>query len=400
MATLIHNPTERAGNSLEALHSAKTVVIKIGSSLLIKNGALNHAWVTALMQDILECRHRAQNVIIVCSGAVALGRRALATNSGSLTLEESQAAAAAGQIELAHGWREIMAAHQLTAAQILLTIDDTEQRRRYLNARATLETLLSYGAIPVINENDSVATQELRYGDNDRLAARVASMIGADCLVLLSDIDGLYRVAPAQGIAPDPNDHIERVDSLTHDILTMAGDAGSPHGRGGMRTKLEAAGIATDAGCHMVLASGREERPLHRLETGARSTFFPAAGSPRSARKNWIRGALVPTGKLHIDTGAQNALAKGRSLLPVGVVRIDGKFERGDCVTIIGPDGQELGRGLTAYGYKDAARIKGNQSVQIAEILGYHGRTEIIHRDNLVLSGDQTIDDASEGNVE
>ncbi len=392
MATLKteEHKTHGADNSLSAIRSAHTLVIKIGSSLLIKDGGLNREWIMALTEDIQTCRGRGQNIILVCSGAVALGRRALAAASGLamsglLTLEESQAAAAAGQIELAHGWREIMAAHKLIAAQILLTIDDTEQRRRYLNARATLQTLLDYGAIPVINENDSVATQELRYGDNDRLAARVASMIGADCLLLLSDIDGLYRTIPRDGKPSDPADHVQRVEALTPDILKMAGEAGSPHGSGGMRTKLEAARIATDAGCHMVLASGRDFHPLVRLEKGERSTFFPAQASPGSARKNWIRGALVPTGQIYIDTGAQAALLEGRSLLPVGMVKLAGTFERGDCVSIIGPDGSELGRGLSAYSHLDAQRIKGQQSIQIEHILGYRGRTEIIHRDNLVL---------------
>ncbi len=390
MASLTLDSTKTATNALSALQSAETLVIKIGSSLLIKDGVLNRAWVDGLVKDILVCRERGQNIILVSSGAVALGRRALATSEGTLTLEESQAAAAAGQIELAHGWREIMAAHHLTAAQILLTIDDTEQRRRYLNARATLDTLLSYGAIPVINENDSVATQELRYGDNDRLAARVASMVGADCLILLSDIDGLYRTAPKAGTPLKADDHIARVDTITPDILTMAGDAGSPHGSGGMRTKLDAARIATDAGCHMVLTSGRKPRPLQEIEKGARSTFFPAPASPRSARKNWIRGALVPNGQIHIDQGAQDALHDGRSLLPVGIVKVTGAFERGDCVTLIGPDGSELGRGLSAYSHLDVEQIKGRQSVQIEHILGYRGRSEIIHRDNLVLTTEGT----------
>jgi len=378
-----------ASLSLAAIQNAKTLVIKIGSSLLIEDGQLNSKWVSALIDDIAACHDRGQKVVLVSSGAVALGRAALNVGPRPLTLEESQAAAAAGQIALAHGWQSLLEKRQMVAAQILLTVDDTEQRRRYLNARATLKTLLQLGAVPIINENDTVATQELRYGDNDRLAARVASMVGSQCLVLLSDIDGLYRKAPEAGALPDPEAHIEIIEELTSDILDMAGDAGSPHGSGGMKTKLEAARIAGEGGCDMVLASGKPMRPIKALENGARSTFFKALNTPYSARKSWIAGALTPTGRLKIDSGASSALASGRSLLPVGLTKIEGTFERGDCVLIIGPDNREIGRGLCAYSSDDTHLIAGKQSAEIQDILGYIGRSEVIHRDDLVLNKEE-----------
>jgi glutamate 5-kinase len=371
--------------SANAVTAAQRLVIKIGSALLIKDGKLNATWVSSLVADIAACKARGQEVIVVSSGAVALGRAALNVGSKSLTLEESQAAAAAGQIALAHGWQARLAEQDLKAAQVLLTIEDTETRRRYLNARATLNTLLRLGAVPIINENDTVATQELRYGDNDRLAARVASMVSADCLILFSDIDGLYRVAPKAGAQLNPDDHIAEIDDISPDILAMAGEAGSPHGSGGMKTKLEAARIASDGGCHMVLTTGHPQNPLTRLLEGGRATFFRAPSNAQSARKAWISGALTPAGHLVIDSGAVAALAAGRSLLPVGIAQIKGYFERGDCVLICDPDGNELGRGLTAYSSEDAARIIGRKSDAIAKILGYTGRTEIIHRDDLIL---------------
>lgn len=377
--------------SASAVAQAQRLVIKIGSALLIKNGKLNSAWVTSLVADIAACKARGQDVIIVSSGAVALGRAALNVVDKSLTLEESQAAAAAGQIALAHGWQSLLAEQGLTAAQVLLTIDDTETRRRYLNARATLNTLVRLGAIPIINENDTVATQELRYGDNDRLAARVASMVGADCLILFSDIDGLYRVAPKAGERPNPEDHIAEIDEISPDILAMAGDAGSPHGSGGMKTKLEAARIASEGGCNMVLTSGHPLNPIAQLLDGARATFFRSSATAHSARKSWISGALTPTGQLIIDAGAVTALAAGRSLLPVGVVAIKGHFERGDCVLVCDTNGNELGRGLSAYSSEDATLILGRKSSAIAKILGYTGRKEIIHRDDLVLKREDQI---------
>lgn len=376
-------------SSAHAVLNARRVVIKIGSALLIRDGRLNAQWITTLITDIAACRARGQDVIIVCSGAVALGRAALGVGSKSLTLEESQAAAAAGQIALAHGWQDLLGERDLTAAQILLTIDDTEIRRRYLNARGTINTLLRLGAVPVINENDTVATQELRYGDNDRLAARVASMVGADCLILFSDIDGLYRTAPQPGQKPNLQDHIAEITELTPSILAMAGAAGSPHGSGGMKTKLEAARIAMEGGCHMVLTTGHPAHPIRTLEEGGQASFFRAAASPHSARKSWIAGALTPTGSIFIDAGASRALLQGRSLLPVGVIRLEGTFERGDCVRIYDAHGVELGRGLSAYTSTDAALIIGKKSETIASVLGYTGRTELVHRDDLVLKKEE-----------
>jgi glutamate 5-kinase len=385
-AETVGDATNYAGGA--AIERSKRLVIKIGSSLLIRDGQLNKQWVESLIEDIDQYRSQGTQIIIVSSGAVALGRVTLELGAGSLTLEESQAAAGAGQITLAHGWQSMLAARNFKAAQILLTIDDTEQRRRYLNARNTLDTLLSLGVIPVINENDTVATQELRYGDNDRLAARVASMISADCVLLLSDIDGLYRNAPVDGETLNHEDHISEVGELTAEILSMAGDAGSPHGSGGMRTKLEAVRIARDSGCHVVLASGKPLNPITSLTNGAKSTLFRAHASPLSARKNWIAGGLTPMGKVQIDAGAYRALQQDKSLLPIGVTHIMGQFERGDSVLILDPDGQEIGRGLSAYNSEDAINIMGQQSDYIADLVGFKGRIELIHRDDLVMIKD------------
>lgn len=364
------------------LERAKRIVVKIGSSLLTgTDGRLNGPWLRALAEDIAAMRRRGQDVLIVSSGAIALGRNALRLPAGSLKLEESQAAAAAGQIHLAHAFQEALGEHGATVAQVLLTLGDTEQRRRYLNARGTLATLLKIGAVPVINENDTVATSEIRYGDNDRLAARVAGMISADCLVLLSDVDGLYTRAPHE---PDAS-HIPEVAAITPEIEAMAGDAGSDLSRGGMRTKIEAAHIAVDAGCHMVIASGKTVHPLRAIEDGARCTWFDAHDNPATARKRWIGGALKTLGAFVIDDGASRALAEGRSLLPAGIVRVTGSFGRGDAVAVKNGDGREIARGLSAYSSEDAARIKGHKSGEIERLLGYRGRTEMIHRDDLVL---------------
>jgi glutamate 5-kinase len=365
------------------IQNAEIIVIKVGSSLLIKDGQLNQAWLSALAADLADARARGQKVMIVSSGAVALGSHSLGLARDELTIEQSQAAAAAGQIDLAHGWKEALAPVGCAAAQILLTLRDTEQRRRYLNARRTVQSLLDLGVIPIVNENDTVATQELRYGDNDRLAARVAGMISADCLVLLSDVDGLYTAAPEADPEAKP---ISVVDEIDDDILAMAGGSGSAFGSGGMVTKLEAARICMQAGCHMVLADGRVQRPLQALQAGAQATLFRAHEGPRTARQNWISGSLEPKGSLHIDAGAQAALLDGNSLLPVGVSAIDGTFERGDCVSILGPDGQDLARGLSAYASQDALRIMGQPSSAIAAQLGYHGRSEMIHRDDMVIN--------------
>jgi len=361
---------------------ARLVVIKVGSSLLIGDDGLDIGRLAGLAQDIADLRASGTRVIVVSSGAVGLGARQLGLAREAMTLEQSQAAAAVGQIALARGWQEAMAQVDIPVAQILLTIEDTEQRRRYLNARNTVHSLLDLGAVPVINENDTVATQELRYGDNDRLAARVAGMVSADCLLLLSDIDGFYTGNP------DTDDHaqlIAQVDELTPQLRAMAGGSGSAYGSGGMVTKLEAADIAMRAGCHMVLTTGRPVRPLQALREGGRSTLFRASDNPYGARKNWIAGSLQPAGSLHIDAGALDALQQGKSLLPVGIKSVEGRFERGDCVHIVGPDGAPVGRGLSAYASADALLIIGRPSGQISDILGFQGRAEMVHRDDLVM---------------
>jgi glutamate 5-kinase len=366
------------------LTEAKRVVIKVGSALLVdaEKGRLNRAWLESFAADVARLRKRGQEVILVSSGAIALGRRHLGLNAGKLKLEESQAAAAVGQIRLAHAYKELLEAHDITVAQILLTLGDTEQRRRYLNARGTLNTLLSLGSVPVINENDTVATAEIRYGDNDRLAARVAQMTGADCLILLSDIDGLYTANPAEN--PDA-DFIARVLEITPAIEAMAGGTGSNMGSGGMQTKIAAAKIAVGAGCHLCIAKGAVLHPMQRIEEGARCTWFVPSSTPLATRKQWIAGTLRPAGAIVVDDGAVRALLGGKSLLPAGVTRAVGRFDRGDTVSIIGPDGTEVARGICAYSDSDAARIIGRQSGDIEKVLGFRGRDEIVHRDDLVL---------------
>ncbi len=370
----------------QGLALARRVVIKIGSSLLVQpsTGRIHRSWLEALCEDIAHMRSRGQQVVLVSSGAIALGRRILNMNEGILRLEESQAAAAAGQVALAHAYSETLSASDLHVAQVLLTLSDTEQRRRYLNARNTLKTLLDLGAVPVVNENDTVATEEIRYGDNDRLAARVAQLVSADCLVLLSDIDGLYSADP--GVDPDAR-LIPLVNELTPEIEALAGESRSGMGRGGMVTKLIAARIALGAGCHVAIANGRLERPLLAMERGGRCTWFVRHRSPAAARKQWIAGSLKPLGSLQLDQGAMTALEAGKSLLPAGVTAVRGEFERGDAVALTGPDGRVLGHGLSAYTSVEAASIAGCQSHEIAGILGYGGRDELIHRDDLVLFG-------------
>ncbi|MBL4739773.1 MAG: glutamate 5-kinase [Sneathiella sp.] len=365
--------------------SAKRIVIKIGSALLVdgQTGLLRKTWLTALAHDIAAMRKRGQEVLIVSSGSIAMGRNVLGLKPGPLKLEESQAAAAAGQIQLAHAYQEILATVELTVAQILLTLSDTEERRRYLNARSTLSTLLALGAIPVINENDTVATSEIRYGDNDRLAARVAQMIGADSLILLSDVNGLYSADPTRN--PDAR-FIPEVTKISDEIVAMAGGVQTSVGSGGMVTKLKAAQIATAAGCHMYITDGRTQNPLHAMENGARYTCFIAQDTPRSARKKWIAGSLGSHGSLVVDAGAENALQRGNSLLPAGVTGVTGSFQRGDLVTLYNQDERELGKGICAYSSDDALRIIGHKSGEIVEILGYSGRDEMIHRDELALN--------------
>jgi glutamate 5-kinase len=363
---------------------AKRVVVKVGSSLLVDGdkGRLNRSWLESFAQDVARLRKRGQEVILVSSGAIALGRRHLGLSAGKLRLEESQAAAAVGQIRLAHAYKELLDVHEITVAQILLTLGDTEQRRRYLNARGTLNTLLSLGAVPVINENDTVATAEIRYGDNDRLAARVAQMVGADCLILLSDIDGLYTANPNE----DPDAvFIARVLEITPAIEAMAGGTASIMGSGGMQTKIAAAKIAVGAGCHLCIAKGASQHPLKRIEDGERCTWFVPSSTPVATRKQWIAGTLKPTGAIAVDEGAVRALMAGKSLLPAGVTRSLGRFERGDTVSIVGPDGTEVARGICAYSDSDTARIMGRKSADIESVLGFRGRDEIVHRDDLVV---------------
>jgi glutamate 5-kinase len=367
-----------------ALAEAKRLVVKIGSALLVDeaSGALRQDWLNALADDLAVQNERGAEVIVVSSGSIALGRRHLGLTRKAVRLEEQQAAAATGQIRLAHAYQSALARHDITVAQILLTLADTEQRRRHLNARNTLNTLLRLGTIPVINENDTVATSEIRFGDNDRLAARVAAMMNADTLVLLSDIDGLYSADPKL----DPSARfIPLVATITAQIEAMAGQATVGYSSGGMVTKLQAARIAVAGGCRMVIADGRRAHPLAALADGARCTWFLAGVEPLTARKRWIAGALKPTGRVTVDAGALRALKSGRSLLPAGVTAVEGRFERGDAVVVLGADGAEVARGLCAYSAEEARLILGHKSSEIEARLGYRGREELIHRDDLVL---------------
>jgi len=369
----------------EALAGARRLVVKIGSALLAADsGEIRRGWLAALADDVARCHARGQEVILVSSGAIAVGRRHLGLGRRRLRLEENQAAAATGQIRLAHAYQEALARHGITVAQILLTLDDTEERRRHLNARATFAQLLSLGAVPVVNENDTVATAEIRFGDNDRLAARVAQMTSADMLVLLSDIDGLYTADPRKSSEAR---HVPIVREIGPEIEAMAGDAAPGFSSGGMVTKLAAARIAMGAGCHMLIAQGKGAgSPLAAIEARCRATLFLTRAEPRSARKAWIAGAVNPCGILTVDDGAAGALRRGKSLLPAGVVAVEGVFERGDAVIIRTRSGSETGRGLSAYSSADIRRIAGYKSGEIAGILGYRGRDEIIHRDDLVVT--------------
>jgi glutamate 5-kinase len=373
----------------DCLAKARRVVVKIGSALLVEaeTGALRRDWLSSVSAELARLKREGKDVIVVSSGAIALGRRALGLRAGVLKLEESQAAAAAGQVRLAQAYAETLAGENLVAAQILLTLGDTEERRRYLNARATLKALLALGAVPVINENDTVATAEIRFGDNDRLAARVASMMEADCLVLLSDVDGLYTADPTRDATAL---HIPEVTQITAEIESMAAGSISGLGRGGMASKLIAAKIATQAGADVIIARGAVAHPISAVRSGARLTRFRAAATPAAARKRWIAGGLRIEGTLLVDEGAARALAQGKSLLPAGVKRIDGRFERGDAVVVYGPEGREIARGLIAYGAADAERIAGRKSADIEAILGYRGRDEMIHRDDLAMTSERT----------
>ncbi|QLP96800.1 MAG: glutamate 5-kinase [Rhodoblastus sp.] len=370
-----------------ALASFRRIVVKVGSSLLVDRaaGALKRAWLAALVDDLARLHAGGADVLVVSSGAIALGRTVLAFPSGALKLEDSQAAAAVGQIALARVWAEELSGRGMTAGQVLVTLGDTEERRRYLNARATIGRLLDLRAVPVVNENDTVATSEIRYGDNDRLAARVATMVSADLLVLLSDIAGLYTAPPAEDPAAML---IPVVDRITPAIEAMAGGAASELSRGGMRTKVEAARIATAAGCAMVIADGRVLNPIGRVAAGEPCTWFLTPSNPVAARKIWISGSLEPKGALTVDAGAARALAQGKSLLPAGVIKVEGAFQRGDCVIIRDASGGQIGRGLVAYDATHAERLKGRRSSDIEEVLGAAGRAEMIHRDDMALSNE------------
>lgn len=368
-----------------SLSHYRRVVIKIGSALLVdRKSGLKSSWLDAICQDIADLKAKGVDVLVVSSGAIALGRTVLDLPSGALKLEESQAAAAVGQISLARAWSESLSRFSIVAGQILLTLGDTEERRRYLNARATINQLLKIGAVPIINENDTVATTEIRYGDNDRLAARVATMAGADLLILLSDIDGLYTAPPHL----DPNAlFLETVAEISPAIEAMAGGAASELSRGGMRTKIDAGKIATAAGCAMIIASGKTDNPIRGIVEGARHSWFAPSPAPVTARKTWIAGQLQAAGELHVDAGAQAALRAGKSLLPAGVTKVVGQFSRGDTVSVIGEQGREIARGLVSYDADEARRITGRKSGEIEAILGYAGRAAMIHRDDLVITG-------------
>lgn len=368
---------------MATLTSARRLVVKIGSALLVDRatGALRADWLASLAQDVARIRARGTDVILVSSGSIALGRGVLGLGAGELPLEQSQAAAAVGQIQLARAYQDVLDPLGIVTAQVLVTLDDSTDRRRYLNSRATMETLLGLGVVPIVNENDTIATDEIRYGDNDRLAAQVAVTVGADQLVLLSDVDGLYTANPQT----DPSaQHLAIVPHITPDIMAMAGDAVSGLSKGGMKTKVMAARVATEAGCALCITLGSPQNPLAGLEKDVRATWFTAQTTPQAARKRWI-AAMKPRGSFIVDAGADAALHDGKSLLPAGVANITGTFDRGDPVAIVSTAGAPLGLGLTNYNSHEAAQIKGQRSAQAAEILGYKGRAALIHRDDMVL---------------
>jgi len=369
---------------MQPLSTARRIVIKIGSALVVdpRTATPRTAWMAGVAADVAALRAEGREVVLVSSGAVALARRALGLTKRVLKLEEKQAAAAVGQIRLAGAWQEALATHGMNAAQVLLTLAESEDRRRYLNARATLNTLLELGCVPVINENDTVATTEIRFGDNDRLAARVAEMLATDALILLSDIDGLYTADPRRDADAR---HLPVIERITDEIMAMGGEPPPGYSSGGMRTKLLAAKVATGAGCAMAIARGDVANPVAALLAGGRCSWFLPAPEGRAARKSWIAGSLAPAGTLVVDDGAARALRQGRSLLPAGVRQVQGAFQRGDAVSVRDSAGAELARGLSAYDAEDAARIAGHRSGEIEALLGWRGRDEVIHRDDLVL---------------
>ena len=370
-------------NAAELISGAKLIVIKIGSALLVQadTGGVRSDWLHALAKDVAALKATGTGVILVSSGSIALGRRVLNLNGSTLSLEQSQASASVGQIRLAQAYQNALEPHGIVAAQVLVTLEDSENRRRYLNSRATLAALLENGAVPIVNENDTVATDEIRYGDNDRLAAQVASLAGADLLVLLSDVDGLYTADPREEADAA---HIPNVDEITVNMENSAGGVGSEGAKGGMKTKLMAARIAMKAGCAMVIAKGATNRPLYRLQNGEMCTVFQAAGDPSTARKRWI-SAMKPKGRIFVDKGAIAALQKGRSLLPAGVTSIEGNFERGDPVEIAGPDGVALAKALAGYDIAEARAIIGHHSAEIETVLGHPGRAALVHRDDMAI---------------
>lgn len=368
---------------MAALTDARRVVVKIGSALLVdrQSGELRARWLHSLAEDVAWLKSQGKDVILVSSGSIALGRRVLGLTGRDLPLEQSQAAAAVGQIRLARAYEEALAPHGITTAQILVTLEDSTDRRRYLNSRATMETLLSLGAVAIVNENDTVATDEIRYGDNDRLAAQVAVTVGADQLILLSDVDGFYSANPSS----DANARrFDVIAEITPEIEAMAGDAGSGLSKGGMKTKLMAARMAIAAGCAMAITEGSRDNPLKKLAEGAAATWFLAQVDPQTARKGWI-AAMKPRGDITVDSGAGAALANGKSLLPAGITAVQGRFGRGDPVAILDPAGHKLGQGLARYTAAEAETIKGRKSDEIESILGYPGRAVLIHRDDMAL---------------
>ncbi|MEL7261730.1 MAG: glutamate 5-kinase [Pseudomonadota bacterium] len=368
---------------MASLTEARRLVVKIGSALLVDRatGALRQDWLTGLAQDVAWLTGQGTQVVLVSSGSIALGRGVLKLPQADLALEQSQAAAAVGQIRLARAYEEALAPHGITTAQVLMTLEDSRDRRRYLNSRATLEQLLTLQAVPIVNENDTIATDEIRFGDNDRLAAQIAATIGADQLVLLSDVDGFYSANPAD----DPGaQRYDIIDQITTEIEDQAGDAGSGLSKGGMKTKLMAARTATAAGCAMAICLGSELRPLHALHSGANATWFTATLDPASARKRWI-AAMKPQGTLTLDPGAIRALTNGNSLLPAGVQAVSGSFGRGEPVALTDREGHQLGLGLTRYTAAEAQKIKGHHSAEIETLLGYPGRAALIHRDDMAL---------------
>ncbi|SIO21446.1 glutamate 5-kinase [Rhodovulum sp. ES.010] len=366
---------------MASLTAARRIVVKIGSALLVDRatGALRGDWLRALAEDVAMLKARGAGVILVSSGSIALGRGVLGLGLGTLALEQSQAAAAVGQIRLARAYEEALAPHGITTGQVLVTLEDSADRRRYLNTRATMETMLSLGVVPIVNENDTIATDEIRYGDNDRLAAQVAVTVGADACVLLSDVDGFYSANP---LADPTARRFDLIEEITPKIEAMAGDAGSGLSKGGMKTKLMAAKTATGAGCALAITEGARMRPIEALEEGAPATWFRPKGDPQVARKRWI-AAMKPRGAITVDAGAVAALARGKSLLPAGVVSVSGEFGRGDPVSILGPQGQGLGTGLARYTASEARAIRGCRSGDIEGVLGYPGRAALIHRDDM-----------------